>query len=219
MSPNNKKLALIILDGWGIGKHDETDAIHHASTPFMDSLMAEKPNATLNTTGEMVGLPKGQMGNSEVGHMNIGAGRVVYQDLVRINRAVESGELGSNIVFQKALNDARSGKPIHLMGLVSHGGVHSSQHHLHALIDALESEGITNYFVHAFTDGRDTDPNSGLKNMEELEAHLEGKHGKIASVIGRYYAMDRDKRWERIKKAYDLLTKGIGAGDILQKVL
>lgn len=210
MSPSGKKVALIILDGWGIGKHDSTDAIFKANTPFIDGLMSTSANATLNTTGEMVGLPKGQMGNSEVGHMNIGAGRIVFQDLARINKAVENNELNSNVVLRQALDLAKKGKDLHLIGLVSHGGVHSTQKHLHALIDTIERSGVDRYFVHAFTDGRDTDPNSGVNNIAELDQYLSDKKGKIASVIGRYFAMDRDHRWERIKKAYDVLVHGKG---------
>ena len=210
MSPSRKKVALIVLDGWGIGKHDGTDAIFKARTPFIDRLMATQANATLNTTGEMVGLPKGQMGNSEVGHMNIGAGRIVFQDLARINKAVENNELNTNVVLRQALDLAKKGKDLHLIGLVSHGGVHSTQKHLHALIDTIERSGVHRYFVHAFTDGRDTDPNSGMNNIAELDQFLSDKKGKIASVIGRYFAMDRDQRWERIKKAYDLLVHGVG---------
>lgn len=210
MSPSGKKVALIILDGWGIGKHDSTDAIFKANTPFIDGLMATSANATLNTTGEMVGLPKGQMGNSEVGHMNIGAGRIVLQDLARINKAVENNELRSNAILEEALVKAKNGKDLHLIGLVSNGGVHSSQQHLHALIDVIERAGVERYFIHAFTDGRDTDPKSGVGNINDLQNYLEDKKGKIASIVGRYFAMDRDQRWERIKKAYDLLVHGKG---------
>lgn len=210
MSPNGKKVALVILDGWGIGQHDDSDAIFKANTPFMDKLLREEANATLNTTGEMVGLPKGQMGNSEVGHMNIGAGRIVLQDLARIDKVVADGDLASNAVLQKAIDLTGSGRDLHLIGLVSHGGVHSSQVHLHSLIDTLENAGVERYFVHAFTDGRDTDPESGADNIAELETHLQHKRGKLASIIGRYFAMDRDTRWERTKKAYDLLVNGVG---------
>lgn len=210
MSPSGKKVALVILDGWGIGDHDQTDAIYAANTPFMDQLLASEACAELNTTGEMVGLPKGQMGNSEVGHMNIGAGRIVFQDLARINKAVTEGSLAHNATLQKALDLSLQGRKLHFIGLVSHGGVHSSQAHLHALLDVAEKAGVPNYYVHAFTDGRDTDPHSGAFNIAELEKFLANKNGKLASVVGRYYAMDRDKRWERTRKAYDLLVNGGG---------
>jgi len=206
-----KKTVLLILDGWGKGRGDETDGIHLANTPYIDNLYSKYPNSTLVTHGEAVGLPEGQMGNSEVGHLNIGAGRIVYQDLVRINNAIKDKTFFENETLLDAINTAKSAnKKVHLIGLVSKGGVHSSQEHLYALCDLLEQHGVENSFIHAFTDGRDCDPKSGLEYLSELENHLAGKNTKIASVIGRYYAMDRDKRWERIKKAYDLLTKGIG---------
>ena len=206
-----KKAALIILDGWGVGDGGQYDAIAQARTPVFDSLMSELPNSTLKTYGENVGLPKGQMGNSEVGHLNIGAGRIVYQDLAKINLAVENGSLKNNPILIKAIDHAKqSGGKLHLIGLLSHGGVHSSQKHLHALIDIVEEMNCQQAYVHAFTDGRDTEQSSAKSNIIELENHLKGKSAKLVSMIGRYYAMDRDKRWERTKIAYDLLVKGIG---------
>ncbi len=206
------KVVLIILDGWGIGKGDRTDAIAQARTPFIDQLRATVPHATLLTDGENVGLPAGQMGNSEVGHLNIGAGRVVYQDLLRIDRAVADGSLERNAVLQQAFTEAKKpGKRLHFIGLVSKGGVHSSQAHLGALCGMATRAGVQDVFIHAFTDGRDADPKSGLRYIEELQAGLKGTTARFASIIGRYYAMDRDKRWERIKKAYDLLVRGVGA--------
>jgi 2,3-bisphosphoglycerate-independent phosphoglycerate mutase len=207
-----KKTVLLILDGWGKGRGDETDGIHLANTPFMDGLYKSYPSSTLVTYGEAVGLPEGQMGNSEVGHLNIGAGRVVYQDLVRINNAIKDKSFFENETLLEAIKAAKQGdKKVHLMGLVSKGGVHSSQEHLYALCDLLAQNDVENSYIHAFTDGRDCDPKSGLGYISELENHLEGSNTKIASVIGRYYAMDRDKRWERIKKAHSLLTKGEGS--------
>jgi 2,3-bisphosphoglycerate-independent phosphoglycerate mutase len=207
----NKKIALIILDGWGIGDKTASDAIHNASTPFMDKLLADYPNSTLLTSGEYVGLPEGQMGNSEVGHLNIGAGRIVYQDLGKINKSIKDKEINKNPVLLKAFDYAKkNNKPVHLLGLVSDGGVHSSQDHLHKLCDLAKENNVKDVFIHAFTDGRDTDPKSGLHFISELEDHLKKSAGKIASVVGRYYAMDRDKRWERIKLAYDMLLSAEG---------
>ena len=201
------KTALIILDGWGLGNADGNNAIDMAETPYVDSLNAHTPHATLRTDGEHVGLPEGQMGNSEVGHMNIGAGRVVYQDLLRIDRAVADGSMAEEPTLREALRVASEpGKRLHLMGLVSRGGVHSQQAHLHALVDAAEAAGVPDCVIHAFTDGRDTAPQMGTTYLADLEAHLEGKQAKIASVHGRYYAMDRDKRWERVAKAYRALV-------------
>jgi len=208
-----KKAVLIILDGWGIGKHDKTDGVFLAKTPFIDSLYTKYPNSTLLTFGEHVGLPTGQMGNSEVGHLNIGAGRIVYQDLSKINKAISEGTFFENKVLLDAIKYAKeNGKNIHLMGLVSKGGVHSSQEHLYALCDLLEKQEVKQdtAFIHAFTDGRDCDPNSGIEYLEELEKYIANKKIKVASVIGRYYAMDRDKRWDRIEQAYNLLVKGVG---------
>lgn len=200
---------LIILDGWGLGDGTSSDAIAQAKTPFMDEISKEYPSATLLTSGENVGLPEGQMGNSEVGHLNIGAGRIVYQELTRINKSIRDGDFFTNQALLDAMKKAKSSK-LHLIGLVSEGGVHSSQAHLHALCDLAKNQGVDNVFIHAFTDGRDCDPKSGLDCIKNLETHLEKSTGKIASVIGRYYAMDRDNRWERIKKAYDLLVLGKG---------
>lgn len=206
-----KKVALIILDGWGIGDGSKSDAIANANTPFVDSLYKKYPHSTLRTSGEHVGLPDGQMGNSEVGHLNIGAGRIVYQDFALINKAVREKTIDTNVELVKAFDYAKqNNKAVHFIGLVSEGGVHSSQAHLHHLCDLAKTKGLSNVFIHAFTDGRDTDPKSGLGYLKNLEAHLKTSSGKIASVVGRYYAMDRDKRWERVKLAYDLLTKGIG---------
>ena len=200
---------LIILDGWGLGDGTASDAIAQAKTPFMDEISEKYPSATLLTSGENVGLPEGQMGNSEVGHLNIGAGRIVYQELTRINKSIRERDFFTNTTLLAAMKKAKKSK-LHLIGLVSEGGVHSSQAHLHALCDLAKNQGVENVFVHAFTDGRDCDPKSGLGCLKNLESHLNKSTGKIASVIGRYYSMDRDNRWERIKKAYDLLVFGNG---------
>ncbi|MBP8822724.1 MAG: 2,3-bisphosphoglycerate-independent phosphoglycerate mutase [Flavobacteriales bacterium] len=208
---NHNKVGLIILDGWGIGAGDRTDAIAQARTPFMDQLQRTVPHARLRTDGENVGLPEGQMGNSEVGHLNIGAGRVVYQDLVRIGRAIADGSFGRNPVLQAAFREASApGKRLHLIGLVGNGGVHASSAHLVALCHEAAKAGLRDVFIHAFTDGRDTGPKSGLDFVRELETAVGATSARIASVCGRYYAMDRDKRWERVKKAYDLLVHGHG---------
>lgn len=207
----SKKVILVIMDGWGLGKVSYADAIQHAKVPFVSSLYAKYPNTTLVTCGEDVGLPDGQMGNSEVGHLNLGAGRIVYQELQRINVAIRSGELAKNEQLLNAIHFARdNNKPLHLLGLVSDGGVHSHINHLKAICDICKHEGLNNVFIHAFTDGRDTDPKSGLGFISSLQEHLDQSVGKIASVSGRYYAMDRDKRWERVKLAYDCLVKGEG---------
>ena len=200
---------LIILDGWGLGDGTASDAIAQAKTPFMDEISEKYPSATLLTSGENVGLPEGQMGNSEVGHLNIGAGRIVYQELTRINKSIRERDFFTNTTLLAAMKKAKKSK-LHLIGLVSEGGVHSSQAHLHALCDLAKNQGLENVFIHAFTDGRDCDPKSGLGCLKNLEFHLNKSTGKIASVIGRYYSMDRDNRWERIKKAYDLLVFGNG---------
>jgi 2,3-bisphosphoglycerate-independent phosphoglycerate mutase len=206
-----KKVALLILDGWGHGDHSKSDGIFNAETPFVDSLEKNYPNAELLTSGLHVGLPDGQMGNSEVGHLNIGAGRIVYQELTRINKAIVDGEFQTNAVLNEAYDYAKkTGKKIHLIGLVSTGGVHSSQEHIYALCDLAKQKGIENIFIHAFTDGRDCNPTTGRGHINELEKHLKKSAGKIATVVGRYYAMDRDKRWERIALAYDLLVNGKG---------
>ena len=205
------KTALIILDGWGIGRPDSDNAVHVASTPCFDRLLADHPHATLTTHGEDVGLPEGQMGNSEVGHLNIGAGRIVYQDLLRIDRAVADGSIATESVLQEALSAAKEeGRRLHLMGLVSRGGVHSQQDHLHALLRIAADAEVPDVVVHAFTDGRDTAPKLGAGYLEELEAVCAETGAGLATVCGRYWAMDRDKRWERIAKAYDLLVHGRG---------
>ncbi len=205
------KIGLIILDGWGIGDRSQSDAIFNSNTSFMDSLLLTYPNATLLTSGENVGLPEGQMGNSEVGHLNIGAGRIVYQELTRINKSIKDGMFFKNEVLVQAFEKAQNDKvDLHFFGLVSKGGVHSSQEHLYALAEMAKSYSIKNVFIHAFTDGRDCDPKSGLGFIEELENKISGTNVRIASIIGRYYAMDRDNRWERIKKAYDLMVNGVG---------
>jgi 2,3-bisphosphoglycerate-independent phosphoglycerate mutase len=204
-----KKVGLIILDGWGIGKNDHSNAILSAQTPFTHHLNKTAAHATLRTDGEFVGLPEGQMGNSEVGHMNIGAGRVVYQDLVKIHLSIRNNELHKNEVLLAALQHAKKeNKNVHFIGLVSNGGVHSHINHLKALVDICEEQELSKVFIHAITDGRDCDPKSGEGFIKDLESHLEGTQAKIASVVGRYFAMDRDKRWERVKKAYDLFVNG-----------
>lgn len=202
----------MILDGWGMGAGDRSDAIAQARTPFITGLRAQVPHAQLLTDGTHVGLPDGQMGNSEVGHLNIGAGRVVYQDLVRIDKAVASGTLEQEPALRTAFAAAsRDGVRLHLMGLVSDGGVHSSQAHLEALCHMAHRAGVENMHIHAFLDGRDTDPQRGAAYLEALERNVIGTPARIATVIGRYYAMDRDKRWERVRKAYDLLVHWRGA--------
>ena len=199
------------MDGWGLGKVASADAIKNAKTPFVSSLYKKYPNTTLITCGEAVGLPDGQMGNSEVGHLNLGAGRVVYQELQRINVAVRDGSFARNEALLNSIRYAKENKKsLHLLGLVSDGGVHSHINHLEAIIDVCKKEGLKDVFIHAFTDGRDCDPKSGLGFIKNLQAHLNNSVGKIASVSGRYYAMDRDKRWERIKLAYDALVNGSG---------
>lgn len=216
-----KRAILIIMDGWGLGKVASADAIQHAKTPFVSGLYNQYPHTTLVTCGEAVGLPDGQMGNSEVGHLNLGAGRIVYQELQRINVAIRSGELAANQQLLAAIQYAKDNqKPLHLIGLVSDGGVHSHINHLKAITDICKAQGLSNVFIHAFTDGRDTDPKSGLGFLQELTQHLTQSVGVIASVTGRYYAMDRDKRWERVKLAYDGLVNGIGLAtdDVLAAV-
>jgi 2,3-bisphosphoglycerate-independent phosphoglycerate mutase len=204
-----KKIALIILDGWGHGDKTKSDAIHHARTPFVDSLYKDYPNCELKTFGEHVGLPKGQMGNSEVGHLNIGAGRIVYQDLAKINIACEDNSIAEMENLKTSFAYAKQkNKALHLIGLVSDGGIHSHQNHLYKLCELANKAGVEKVFIHAFTDGRDCDPKRGKGFIKQLEQNLFG--ARIASICGRYYAMDRDKRWERIKLAYDLLTKGKG---------
>ncbi|SOD11227.1 2,3-bisphosphoglycerate-independent phosphoglycerate mutase [Pedobacter xixiisoli] len=207
-----KKLVLLILDGWGYGKRDKSDAAYAAKTPFFDSLLQNYPSSKLEASGEAVGLPAGQMGNSEVGHMNLGAGRVVYQELGRINKAITDRTLNTNETLLNAFSYAKANnKPVHFIGLVSDGGVHAHINHLMALCDAAKEQGLEDVFVHAFLDGRDTDPNGGLNYITALDKHLQNSTGKIASIVGRYYAMDRDNRWERVKLAYDVMVNGIGA--------
>ena len=206
-----KNVLLMILDGWGEGKHDQTNAIYTAGQPHIDKLKESNPNSTLSACGEDVGLPRGQMGNSEVGHLNIGAGRIVYQDLVKINRACRDGSIRENSEVKDVYQYVKTtGKALHLMGLVSEGGVHSSMEHLFAFLDIAAEYGLTKVFVHCLMDGRDTDPFSGKGYVEKLQKHLDASTGKIASVIGRYYTMDRDKRWDRVKAGYDLIVHGKG---------
>ncbi|MGL5317689.1 MAG: 2,3-bisphosphoglycerate-independent phosphoglycerate mutase [Bacteroidales bacterium] len=207
----SKKAFLLILDGWGIGDKGKEDVIHNTATPYWDYLTSTYPHSQLQASGENVGLPDGQMGNSEVGHLNIGAGRVVYQDLVKINIACRDNSILQNPEIVNAFTYAKeNNKQVHFMGLVSDGGVHSSLDHLFKLCDISKEYGIDKTFVHCFMDGRDTDPRSGLGFIEKLDAHLKNSTGEIASVIGRYYAMDRDKRWERVKEAYDVMVNGVG---------
>ncbi len=216
-----KKAALIILDGWGIGDGTSSDAISIAHTPFTDSLYDQYPHAELLTDGENVGLPTGQMGNSEVGHMNIGAGRVVWQMLAKINRIISNGELPDNKEWQELIHYCESNqKPLHLMGLVSDGGVHAHENHLWGMIEKLKDSNVKEVYIHAFLDGRDTDPQSGLGHIEKLLGRLPDDRFKLSSVVGRYYAMDRDQRWERVKKAYDVLVNGTGiqSNDVLSSI-
>lgn len=204
------KVILMILDGWGLGSDNpKVSAIAKANTPFMDEAWKKYPHSKLQASGKAVGLPEGQMGNSEVGHMNIGAGRIVYQDLVKISNAIEDGSLKDNEVLQTAFKEAKGSK-LHFIGLLSDGGVHSHIDHLKGLLQLGKAAGVENMFVHAFTDGRDTDPKSGVGYLKDLQGTLKETHAELASVIGRYYAMDRDKRWERVKLAYDALTAGKG---------
>lgn len=218
----NKKVILIILDGWGQTQNPKVSAIAQAKTPYMDYLMQKYPNATLSTSGLDVGLPEGQMGNSEVGHMNLGAGRIVYQDFVKINLAVDNGTLDHEPVLVEAFKYAEeNNKKVHFLGLVSDGGVHSHINHLKGLVNIAEKYNTKNY-IHAFTDGRDVDPHSAKGFIEEVLQFSDGTHTKLATVVGRYYAMDRDKRWERVKVAYDVMVNGVGenckdAVDCIQK--
>ena len=199
------------MDGWGLGKVKKSDAIQHAKVPFVNSLYSKYPNNTLVACGEAVGLPDGQMGNSEVGHLNLGAGRIVYQELERVNQAIKTGELQNNPQLLAAINYAqKNNRKLHLLGLVSDGGVHSHIHHLKAITSVCAQNKFQNIFVHAFTDGRDTDPKSGLGFIEDLQNHLNETAGTLATVTGRYYAMDRDKRWEQVKIAYDAMVNGAG---------
>ena len=207
----SKKVILVIMDGWGLGKVKSADAIQNANAPFVSSLYSKFPNTTLVTCGEAVGLPEGQMGNSEVGHLNLGAGRIVYQELQRINVAVRDGSFAKNSTLLAAIRNAKQkNTTLHLLGLVSDGGVHSHINHLKAILDVCHNEGLKNVAIHAFTDGRDTDPKSGLGFIHDLEEHASKTTGKIATVSGRYFAMDRDKRWERVRLAYDAMVLGKG---------
>ncbi|RZJ54009.1 MAG: 2,3-bisphosphoglycerate-independent phosphoglycerate mutase, partial [Flavobacterium sp.] len=207
----NKKVILMILDGWGKSPDPKVSAIDNANTPFIDSLYTNYPNASLRTDGLNVGLPEGQMGNSEVGHMNLGAGRIIYQDLVKINLAVQDKTLAQEKELVAAFDYAKqNNKKVHLLGLVSNGGVHSHINHLKGLVDAAQEYGLEKVFIHAFTDGRDVDPKSGAFFISELQNHIKNTNAKLASIVGRYYAMDRDRRWERVKLAYDLLVHGTG---------
>lgn len=207
----SKKVILVIMDGWGLGQVASADAIQQAHPPFVSSLYSQYPNTTLVTCGEEVGLPEGQMGNSEVGHLNLGAGRIVYQELQRINVAIRTGELAANPVLLATIRNAKlNQKPLHLIGLLSDGGVHSHTSHLKAICNVCKAEGLTEVYIHAFTDGRDTDPKSGLGYLTDLVSFLKDSVGAIATVSGRYYAMDRDKRWERVKLAYDCLVNAVG---------
>lgn len=207
----NKKVLLMILDGWGIATNKAVSAIDQANTPFVNSLYTKYPHSKLQASELAVGLPKGQMGNSEVGHMNIGAGRIVYQDLVRINKAVEEKELDNNPVLLEAFAYAKkNNKNVHFMGLLSDGGVHSHIEHLKGLITIAKNNDIKNLYIHAFTDGRDTDPKGGASYLQDLLDHMKKTTGQLASIVGRYYAMDRDKRWERVKLAYDVMVHGTG---------
>ncbi len=221
LSANNQsnKVILMILDGWGIGNKDNTDAIAHASTPFVNSLKKNYPNSQLLTHGKNVGLPDGQMGNSEVGHINIGAGRVVFQELMRINNSIEDESILTQPNFKKLITSSKN-NTLHLMGLVSDGGVHSHIEHFKGILNLLHKSDITNVMIHAFTDGRDTDPKGGANYLADLQEVAENSNSEIVSVVGRYYAMDRDKRWERTKIAYDLLVHGKGTAttDILKTV-
>src|SRR6056297_1678290 len=219
--PTNNKTILMILDGWGIGEQSERNVIHTANTPYMDSLLRKYPNSQLQASGEYVGLPDGQMGNSEVGHLNLGAGRIVYQDLVRINKAIEDGSFDENPVLKEAFQYAKDNNAgVHFIGLVSDGGVHSSHKHLYELCDMTGDYGLDKVYIHALTDGRDTDPYSGKGYVQNLQDHLKHSNGQIASLVGRFYGMDRDKRWERIKEAYDLFVHGKGnkTRDVVQAI-
>jgi 2,3-bisphosphoglycerate-independent phosphoglycerate mutase len=215
----NKKTLLMILDGWGIGDGSRADVISQVPTPNITYFTQNYPSSRLHASGEDVGLPDGQMGNSEVGHMNLGAGRIIYQDLVKINKECKTGEIKNNKVLTDAFSYARdNNKQVHFMGLLSDGGVHSLDKHLYYLCDMTKDYGLSKVFIHGFGDGRDTDPRSGVGFMKNLLKHLETSNGRVASFVGRYYAMDRDKRWERVKEAYDLLVSGAGtpATDIVK---
>ena len=211
MNKETHKAMLIILDGWGLGNHDKADVISKTETPYFDYLMKTYPNSQLQASGDNVGLPDGQMGNSEVGHLNIGAGRIVYQDLVKINRAIRDKSFFTNPALVEAMNTAKkNGKSIHFLGLVSPGGVHSMDSHLVALSKMAGEFGLEKVYIHALTDGRDTDPKSGLGYVRNLLSEIKNTPAQLATLIGRYYSMDRDKRWERIKQGYDLMVNSIG---------
>ncbi len=211
MNTIKQQCLLIILDGWGIGNKSVSDLIYNGETKYFKSLLNNYPNSQLSACGEDVGLPDGQMGNSEVGHLNIGAGRIVYQDLVKINRAIRDNSISQHKIILEAINKAKeAGKALHLIGLVSDGGVHSLDKHIYKLCDIAKENGLEKVFIHALMDGRDTDPKSGLNYIKKLQEHLENSAGKIATICGRYFTMDRDKRWERVKRGYDLITKGVG---------
>ena len=221
MSTRQRRVLLMILDGWGLATNTKVSAIDAAHTPFVDSLYGKYPHSKLDASGMAVGLPEGQMGNSEVGHMNIGAGRVVYQDLVKINKSVAEGELNTHPVLVDAFAYAKKeGRKVHFIGLLSDGGVHAHIDHLKGLCDAARANGLQQAYIHAFTDGRDTDPKSGVAYLSDLQKHLEHSTGSIASITGRYYAMDRDKRWERVKLAYDAMVHGkaVHSRDLLASV-
>ena len=206
----NKKVILVIMDGWGLGKVKNADAIQKANVPFVNSLYHTYPNSTLVTCGEAVGLPDGQMGNSEVGHLNLGAGRVVYQELQRINVAIRDGFFAKNDALLQSIQYVKENKKsLHLIGLVSNGGVHSHINHLKAIIDVCKANGLSKVFIHAFLDGRDCDPKSGAVFLQDLSAYTKQHVGAIATVTGRYYAMDRDKRWERVQLAYDAMVHSL----------
>jgi 2,3-bisphosphoglycerate-independent phosphoglycerate mutase len=207
----NKKVILMILDGWGITQDPKASAIYNARTPFINGLYKKYPNAQLRTDGEHVGLPEGQMGNSEVGHMNLGAGRIVYQNLARINKAVKEKTLGKEKTLLDTFKYAKeNNKNVHLLGLLSNGGIHAHINHLKGLLDVAKTNEIDNVFLHAFTDGRDCDPKSGTYFINDIQEYMKETTGELASVTGRYYAMDRDNRWERVKEAYDGLVNGVG---------
>lgn len=217
----NHKALLLILDGWGMTQDPTVSAIAQAHTPFMDDAMQRYPHAQLLTHGMHVGLPEGQMGNSEVGHMNLGAGRIVYQDLAKINMAIENDTLKDEQILRDTFQYAKQhNKKVHLLGLVSDGGVHSHINHLKALLDVIQQHDLDKVFIHAFTDGRDVDPKSGLQHISNIQEYIQGTTAKIASVVGRYFAMDRDKRWERVKKVYDLLVfgKGTATSNIVESI-
>ncbi|MEP6278248.1 MAG: 2,3-bisphosphoglycerate-independent phosphoglycerate mutase, partial [Nonlabens ulvanivorans] len=207
----NKKTILMILDGWGITQDPKVSAIAQANTPFIDSLYDKYPHATLRTDGEHVGLPEGQMGNSEVGHMNLGAGRIVYQDLAKINKAIKDDTLKDEKVLVDALAFAKANsKKVHFLGLLSDGGVHAHIDHLKALLDVAQDMEVEDVFIHAFTDGRDVDPKAGAGYVEDITNYVRGTNAQLATITGRYFAMDRDQRWDRVKKAYDVIVHGMG---------